>query len=226
MAHTSTPHFHNTEGLKRIEVGSKEFMCVGALPPFDHPHIYHRHGQGQRDRLLLLLDALRLQSAAGAGHLAAPLGGLSGRTTPSSRDGQRWPHHLHRRGRHRRHDAGAGAGQVRRDRGRARAQRSACRRSAPACRSAPMRAACSTSSGSTRRSPPRASSPTASIVVPFGARKPLVTLALGDDDARALRRALCGDAPRRPRRRAVPGVPALRQYRHAVRRAQLRCRQP
>ena len=40
MAHASTPHFHNTEGLKRIEVGSKEFMCVGALPPFDHPHIY------------------------------------------------------------------------------------------------------------------------------------------------------------------------------------------
>lgn len=40
MAHTSTPHFHNTEGLKRIEVGSKEFMCIGALPPFDHPHIY------------------------------------------------------------------------------------------------------------------------------------------------------------------------------------------
>ena len=24
MAHTSTPHFHNTEGLKKIEVGSKE----------------------------------------------------------------------------------------------------------------------------------------------------------------------------------------------------------
>jgi len=40
MAHTSTPHFHNTEGLARIEVGSKEFQCIGALPPFDHPHIY------------------------------------------------------------------------------------------------------------------------------------------------------------------------------------------
>jgi len=40
MAHASTPHFHNTEGLRRIAVGSKEFMCVGALPPFDHPHIY------------------------------------------------------------------------------------------------------------------------------------------------------------------------------------------
>ena len=40
MAHESTPHFHNTEGLERIEVGSKEFMCIGALPPHDHPHIY------------------------------------------------------------------------------------------------------------------------------------------------------------------------------------------
>ncbi len=40
MAHESTPHFHNSDGLERIEVGSKEFMCVGALPPFDHPHIF------------------------------------------------------------------------------------------------------------------------------------------------------------------------------------------
>jgi uncharacterized Zn-finger protein len=40
MAHGSTPHFHNTDGLRQIEVGSKEFMCVGALPPFDHPHIF------------------------------------------------------------------------------------------------------------------------------------------------------------------------------------------
>ena len=40
MAEASTPHFHNSEGLPRIEVGSKEFMCIGALPPFDHPHIF------------------------------------------------------------------------------------------------------------------------------------------------------------------------------------------
>ena len=25
---------------ERIEVGSKEFMCVGANPPFDHPHVF------------------------------------------------------------------------------------------------------------------------------------------------------------------------------------------
>ena len=27
-------------GVQVIDVGSKEFNCVGALPPFDHPHIY------------------------------------------------------------------------------------------------------------------------------------------------------------------------------------------
>lgn len=40
MAHGTTPHFHNTDGLRSIEVGSKEFQCVGALPPFDHPHVF------------------------------------------------------------------------------------------------------------------------------------------------------------------------------------------
>ncbi len=40
MANTTVPHFHNTEGLTRIDIGSKEFQCIGALPPFDHPHVY------------------------------------------------------------------------------------------------------------------------------------------------------------------------------------------
>lgn len=40
MAQHATPHFHNTEGLARIEIGSKEFQCVGAKPPFDHPHVF------------------------------------------------------------------------------------------------------------------------------------------------------------------------------------------
>ncbi len=44
MSESSMPHFHNTEGLARIEVGSREFKCVGALPPFDHPHIYIEMG--------------------------------------------------------------------------------------------------------------------------------------------------------------------------------------
>ncbi len=40
MAEHSVPHFHNSDGLARIEIGSKEFQCVGALPPFDHPHVF------------------------------------------------------------------------------------------------------------------------------------------------------------------------------------------
>ena len=40
MSHDSTPHFHNQPGVAKIKVGSKEFMCIGALPPFDHPHVF------------------------------------------------------------------------------------------------------------------------------------------------------------------------------------------
>jgi uncharacterized Zn-finger protein len=40
MADHVIPHFHNDAGVGVIEVGAKEFMCVGALPPFDHPHIF------------------------------------------------------------------------------------------------------------------------------------------------------------------------------------------
>ena len=40
MAGHSTPHFHNDAGHAKIEIGVKEFKCVGATPPLDHPHIY------------------------------------------------------------------------------------------------------------------------------------------------------------------------------------------
>jgi uncharacterized Zn-finger protein len=40
MADKGTPHFHNEPGVPVIHVGSKEFMCTGALPPMDHPHIF------------------------------------------------------------------------------------------------------------------------------------------------------------------------------------------
>jgi uncharacterized Zn-finger protein len=35
-----TPHFHNQPGVPVVRVGAREFMCIGALPPFDHPHIF------------------------------------------------------------------------------------------------------------------------------------------------------------------------------------------
>jgi uncharacterized Zn-finger protein len=40
MAQTTIPHFHNTAGHKMIEIGVKEFMCIGATSPFDHPHVF------------------------------------------------------------------------------------------------------------------------------------------------------------------------------------------
>ena len=40
MAGHSIPHFQNDGGHGVIEIGVKEFMCVGAKPPFDHPHVF------------------------------------------------------------------------------------------------------------------------------------------------------------------------------------------
>lgn len=46
MADHATPHFHNQKGLASIKVSVREFMCIGALPPFDHPHIFIDMGSG------------------------------------------------------------------------------------------------------------------------------------------------------------------------------------
>lgn len=40
MVDHQTPHFHNQPGAPIIWIGAKKFMCIGALPPFDHPHIF------------------------------------------------------------------------------------------------------------------------------------------------------------------------------------------
>ncbi|MBB4301708.1 putative Zn-finger protein [Rhodobium orientis] len=40
MAQHVTPHFRNDQGVETIRIGVKEFMCIGASPPFDHPHVF------------------------------------------------------------------------------------------------------------------------------------------------------------------------------------------
>ena len=40
MAATGTPKFHNDMGIAVIEIGAREFECIGAQPPFDHPHVF------------------------------------------------------------------------------------------------------------------------------------------------------------------------------------------
>jgi uncharacterized Zn-finger protein len=40
MADKIVPHFLNDPGVSVFEIGAREFMCVGARPPFDHPHVF------------------------------------------------------------------------------------------------------------------------------------------------------------------------------------------
>jgi len=38
--HHGIPHYHNEPGLPVVTIPAREFMCIGAPPPLDHPHIY------------------------------------------------------------------------------------------------------------------------------------------------------------------------------------------
>lgn len=40
MADRLVPHFANDQGAEKIHVGVREFQCMGARPPHDHPHVY------------------------------------------------------------------------------------------------------------------------------------------------------------------------------------------
>ncbi len=40
MAAVTVPYLANDQGVEKIFIGVKEFQCMGARPPFDHPHVY------------------------------------------------------------------------------------------------------------------------------------------------------------------------------------------
>lgn len=40
MAGHTIPHFQNDAGARIVSIGVREFMCIGASAPFDHPHIF------------------------------------------------------------------------------------------------------------------------------------------------------------------------------------------
>ena len=46
MADDDYAKFKNDQGVPEIRIGVKEFKCVGASPPQDHPHIYLEMGAG------------------------------------------------------------------------------------------------------------------------------------------------------------------------------------
>ena len=35
-----SPRFKNDVGVAQIAIGAREFECIGASPPHDHPHVY------------------------------------------------------------------------------------------------------------------------------------------------------------------------------------------
>ncbi|MBL8567492.1 MAG: zinc-finger domain-containing protein [Phreatobacter sp.] len=40
MAAHVVPHFANDDGVATINIGVKEFQCMGARAPYDHPHVF------------------------------------------------------------------------------------------------------------------------------------------------------------------------------------------
>jgi uncharacterized Zn-finger protein len=40
MAQLTVPHLANDLGAEKIFIGVKEFKCMGARPPHDHPHVF------------------------------------------------------------------------------------------------------------------------------------------------------------------------------------------
>jgi uncharacterized Zn-finger protein len=40
MADAVVPHIANDLGAEKVFTGVKEIKCMGARPPYDHPHVY------------------------------------------------------------------------------------------------------------------------------------------------------------------------------------------
>jgi uncharacterized Zn-finger protein len=72
MAEHGIPHFHNEPGVAVVEVGAKEFMCIGAKPPFDHPHIFLDMGD-ENEIICSYCSTLYRHSTALAGGACRPV---------------------------------------------------------------------------------------------------------------------------------------------------------
>lgn len=72
MADHVVPHFQNTAGLATITIGVKEFMCVGANPPFDHPHVFLDMGDADEKICPYCSTLFRYQSGLAATETVPP----------------------------------------------------------------------------------------------------------------------------------------------------------
>ena len=44
MMASAHPKFQNDRAVPEIRIGAREFSCIGASPPQDHPHVYINMG--------------------------------------------------------------------------------------------------------------------------------------------------------------------------------------
>jgi uncharacterized Zn-finger protein len=72
MSDHVVPHFHNDAGVSIIEIGSQEFMCVGANPPFDHPHVFLDLGNDSEIICPYCSTLYRFAADLGAGEARPP----------------------------------------------------------------------------------------------------------------------------------------------------------
>ncbi|CAD5265523.1 conserved hypothetical protein [Bosea sp. 62] len=68
MADHGTPHFHNDPGVAVIHVGAREFMCIGAKPPFDHPHVFLDMGSDDEIVCPYCSTLFKYEPSIGHGH--------------------------------------------------------------------------------------------------------------------------------------------------------------
>ncbi len=73
MAGHSIPHFQNDQGHKSIMIGAKRFMCVGANPPFDHPHVFLDMGD-DNEKICPYCSTLYVYQAGLAAEVTVPAG--------------------------------------------------------------------------------------------------------------------------------------------------------
>lgn len=73
MADHVVPHFQNDIGAPVIEIGVREFMCVGATPPYDHPHIFCDMGD-DNEIICAYCSTLYRHNAKLGAHASLPAG--------------------------------------------------------------------------------------------------------------------------------------------------------
>ena len=72
MAGHVVPHFHNTAGVQAISIAAREFMCVGAKPPYDHPHVFLDMGSDDEIICPYCSTLYRYAADLGAGQARPP----------------------------------------------------------------------------------------------------------------------------------------------------------